>query len=420
MDILCNNGVLTKPHDTYTAVDGQGTYASPGAAVNRIYKAFDVGDGNYTISVPTAYDFIVQYKTPTDGSTPTDSGNITSWVNGYTTVTLDKGAAYGYGIALRDHVNQSGSISPSDFSGTIVVVHDDEPVKAVGTPETLWVSPNYGQTFTLSNDVPNYSGDDPHRAGTILSNLPAGKYTLKYGNVSGRALFVYYYDGGVKSSQYQTVGSGIEITLSSGGSFYLYAGAGVTVEQISTLTLEVYNTTLQTVNDVRTLLGLDDTYRDTEELVEGIKTGKVGVMVLDGTENWVTSISTKFYLDNTVMRNYNNMPVLCSHYEAVLAAGSSGVSDYQISLFASGSQGTSNARLVICDPRYTAKANFQASLAAQYAAGTPVIIVYPLATETTEQTTPHSLHTAQGTNVVSVTAEVSDISLTAEYKGVAV
>jgi len=135
VDIKCNNGVLTKPHDTYTAVDGQGTYVTPGST--RIYKALNVEDGNYTISVPVAYDFIVQYKTPTDGPTPTDYGNVTSWLNGYTTVTLNKGEGYGYGIAIRDHNNQSGNITPADFSGTIIVVHDDEPVKPVGTPEVI-------------------------------------------------------------------------------------------------------------------------------------------------------------------------------------------------------------------------------------------------------------------------------------------
>ena len=45
------------------------------------------------------------------------------------------------------------------------------------------------------------------------------------------------------------------------------------------------------------------------------------------------------------------------------------------------------------------------------------IIVYPLAESTTEQATPQSLSTAQGTNIISVTAEVVDIELEAIYKG---
>lgn len=45
------------------------------------------------------------------------------------------------------------------------------------------------------------------------------------------------------------------------------------------------------------------------------------------------------------------------------------------------------------------------------------IIVYPLAESTTEQATPQSLSTVEGTNIVSVTAEVDDIELEVIYKG---
>lgn len=276
-----------------------------------------------------------------------------------------------------------------------------------GTPETLWVSPNYGQTFTLSNDIPNYSGDDPHRAGTILSNLPAGKYTLKYGNISGRALYVYYYDGGVKSSGYQSIGNGVEVTLSSGGSFYLYGGYGVTAEQISTLTLEVYNTTEQTVNDVRMLLGLDDTYRDAEELIGGIKTGKVGVKVLDGTEEWTASTS---YPGSCYTNDLGASPIgvaMCSHFTAVGA-----LSSYSRGCCFKESVSFS---LWYGDTKATAIADLTAFLATQYAAGTPVIVIYPLATETTEQGTAHSLHTSAGDNVVDVTSNVDPVTVAAEY-----
>ena len=64
--------------------------------------------------------------------------------------------------------------------------------------------------------------------------------------------------------------------------------------------------------------------------------------------------------------------------------------------------------------------DFKEWLAGQYAAGTPVLIVFARteATQTTEQATPHSLHTYAGTTVVDVSAEVSPITLAAEYAGV--
>ena len=54
-------------------------------------------------------------------------------------------------------------------------------------------------------------------------------------------------------------------------------------------------------------------------------------------------------------------------------------------------------------------------LAEQYAAGTPVIVLYPLAEETTEQTTAHALHTTHGENIVDAVAEVSPIALEIDY-----
>ena len=59
--------------------------------------------------------------------------------------------------------------------------------------------------------------------------------------------------------------------------------------------------------------------------------------------------------------------------------------------------------------------DWKAFIAAQYAAGTPVIVVYPLATEQTEQGTPHALNTTEGDNVVSVTSNVDPVQLECEY-----
>ena len=54
-------------------------------------------------------------------------------------------------------------------------------------------------------------------------------------------------------------------------------------------------------------------------------------------------------------------------------------------------------------------------VAGQYAAGTPVIVLYPLATEQTEQGTAHALHTTEGDNIVDVAANVSPVELAAEF-----
>ena len=157
-------------------------------------------------------------------------------------------------------------------------------------------------------------------------------------------------------------------------------------------------------------------YADQHEIIGGTVTRKVGVKVLDGTEDWAQNATGKFRNDNNYMRNYNNSPVLCTHYEGVLAASTSGVGYGQVGLFASGTQGASPARLVIGDNNYNTTDGFKAFLAAQYAAGTPVIVIYPLKTETTETVTGQPMATTQGTNIAEITqASLDGLELSVTY-----
>ena len=68
------------------------------------------------------------------------------------------------------------------------------------------------------------------------------------------------------------------------------------------------------------------------------------------------------------------------------------------------------------DTSFNSLAGFQAFIAAQYAAGTPVIIVYPLATATTESVTGQPMQTVQGDNTAEITqASVSGLELQVTY-----
>ena len=60
--------------------------------------------------------------------------------------------------------------------------------------------------------------------------------------------------------------------------------------------------------------------------------------------------------------------------------------------------------------------DFKRFLAEEYNAGTPVIVLYVLDEETTEQVNPQQLNTVAGNNTITVTAEVGNIPLEAKYK----
>ncbi len=168
------------------------------------------------------------------------------------------------------------------------------------------------------------------------------------------------------------------------------------------------------VTDIPALLRVyDPTYGDKMDefdIVSGVVTRKVGYHVFTGEETLYASDS----FGGTVRMNGAQSswgstlgaPV-CTHFLGVYAR-SSGTANVGECFF--NSYGHFYFR--VADNNVD---TFKAWLAAQYAAGTPVIIFYQLATETTEQTTAHSLNTSAGDNVVSVASEVDPVELEAEY-----
>lgn len=158
-------------------------------------------------------------------------------------------------------------------------------------------------------------------------------------------------------------------------------------------------------------------YVDEQEILSWNITRKVGVQVFDGTENWKSAVTGKFYIDNYYMRNYNSMPTLCTHYEAVLASSTSQVGFGKIGLFATATQGQSSARLVIGDNNYTSVDDFKAYLSQQYQAGTPIIVLYPLIEQTTETVSGQPLDIPAWNSTIEITqASVDNLELEATYE----
>lgn len=155
-------------------------------------------------------------------------------------------------------------------------------------------------------------------------------------------------------------------------------------------------------------------YKDTEELIGGLLTHKVGVWVLTGQESWeLNSVygttDNAFLSRNAVPFKTNSKTLACTHFANKVNVET--VGNVTVGVFA-GSQIS-----FFCGNRSEIDSveKWKAYLAAQYAAGTPVIVLYPLATETTEQTTAQHLVTHEGTNIVDVASNVDPVELKAEY-----
>ena len=162
------------------------------------------------------------------------------------------------------------------------------------------------------------------------------------------------------------------------------------------------------------LLKLSD-YQDVQNVLDGVVTRNVGVKVLTGAadEQWGTSVSTKFYWDTDFARAKDYSPTLCTCYQAILTDRTAGVGDNQIALFTNYNKG----RIVICDPRFTTVEQFKQWLADQYAAGTPVIVVYPLANAVEETVESRDVFITSGTNTIERNSEyVASDGITVKYK----
>jgi hypothetical protein len=181
------------------------------------------------------------------------------------------------------------------------------------------------------------------------------------------------------------------------------------------------NSQVQTAH-AENLLGIGE-YADTQEIISGAVTRNIGIKVFDGSENWETSswgttinkgFYTRFFGGMVIpTTSTTTIDCVCTHFQAVNRTTASESTSVNVGYFGGGNSSTAPYFLV----RTTMElADFKSYLAAQYAAGTPVIVLYPLAEATTEHVTGQNLSTVSGTNTLTATAEVSPIQLSVVYK----
>ena len=159
-------------------------------------------------------------------------------------------------------------------------------------------------------------------------------------------------------------------------------------------------------------------YQDTQNIITGAIARNVGIKVLTGAENWEQPSGADYFrLDgeftDSIPYSSDNPAIICSHFKGRTSkTAASGMNDGDIKL---GYTSTYD-RLYLKYAEMDTANDLKDWLATQYAAGTPVIVLYPLAESVTEQTTPQHLSTCKGDNLLTVTAEVDDITFDVTYK----
>lgn len=163
------------------------------------------------------------------------------------------------------------------------------------------------------------------------------------------------------------------------------------------------------------------TYQDVQSVIDGSVTRQIGITILDGTEDWKYASSSQFFY--TDISNLNALEsthtCYCTHFQGKSTDETitSGSNQCKVG-WNIGSSIVWNR--VYISPNISLYANVNAIkqyLADQYNAGTPVIVVYPLATATTETVTGQPLTTKAGTNYATITqASLDNLELEVKYK----
>ena len=130
------------------------------------------------------------------------------------------------------------------------------------------------------------------------------------------------------------------------------------------------------------------TYADSYDATTNKITRRVGVKVLDGTESWTWTPSSawkaRLAISTIVMEQDKNPPLLCNMFMPH-SWNAPNISQPQISILSSGSAINFTMGW---DTNITTFADWKQYLSDQYAAGTPVVVYYPLATPVEESMPP--------------------------------
>jgi len=157
------------------------------------------------------------------------------------------------------------------------------------------------------------------------------------------------------------------------------------------------------------------TYKDIQEVLTGNITRNIGIKALDGTEGWtyhslINNMFATYFSDITT--DTSDRTLYCTHFKSSSTLPAANERNGYCILSSGGKVG------IGYDAAEGNVSAFTTFLSNQYANGTPVIVLYPLATPTTETVTGQALSLQKGNNTVQVTqASLSSLQLEAKYKG---
>ena len=400
VDIVCNNGAIKAKDDelpvgynrvTQINFDGDSYYETNQTLFGSDTLTIRIGN-----TVSAGRNIIGAYS-----GTGDEARNFSLFIYGAGSTSnsyFRHGTNIGrprYGTGARTLV-----MSPTGTDGFLTDV--TYPQETFETTSTCWIG-----------GLPNSSS--PKFDGTIIGNITVSD-RLKYipcERASDGA--IGYYE--TANGDFLTNGGSGNVTKGAYDNSHLVAYIDVTDQETISVDTTGSSATCQNLLSA-------GSYKDVQNVINGQVTHNVGVLVLTGAESWNLAgsgdalrvdIRTDIGLPPT---QDLTSPMMCTHYPF----------DAYFSTGGSTQPGTFNAwngtegyflRFSIVGMNITTVDQWKNWLVAQAAAGTPVVVIYPLATPTTETVAGQTLTITQGTNVVTAEGSVDDLELEISYKGYA-
>lgn len=398
VDIVCNNGVLKTRHESglpsgYTLLDK--VYNNTNTIVNTGILD-DVDDLRIELQVkPTTGSwYIAQSRASSSGPIYGISGSGTG-----NTILFNNGSTSSLSSGIARDSSHTYTVIGEHKNGVISLYVKDETTGAEDTKTGTYATADFTAATTRigiwSNGVNNAaSGNEVYHLRIYKSGVLVADYVpCQYNNENG---FYDFVSGSFKGATNGSINAGTAVTDP--------------VEVFVDGTPEVLSVGGRTAS-VQSLLAVGN-YADEQNIISGAVKRNVGVRVFNGTENdWTLSDSgTTHRFRGTKPSNCytptSRAPIVSTHFKYVSTGSATGGAFIGASSY---------WYFVPTDQTIETVEQWKSWLAAQFAAGTPVIVVYPLAEEATETVEPQHLNTTAGTNTVSVTAEVQGIELEVTY-----
>lgn len=296
-------------------------------------------------------------------------------------------------IGALGRSNQAYAATTGNQGLNIGITGNGKLVQRVGNGST-WVSGEIAGITTFSaNDVIYIKYTYDGTAYTLYSSLDGETWTTESSYASATNVF--------PSGKTINIGTGrLADTGYWGGSIDL-KGFKLTVDGVPVRLTETVSLNDQTAV-AQDLLSCGDDYVDEQNITTGEITRNVGYLILNGTENWgIQAGYTDIFYYRTGKNSTNPNTCICTYFKGI-------ASSYGVGILTDGDikYGFSSQldRVYI---RYSAYADnltgFKSWLAAKYASGQPVIVVFPKETATTESVAAQTgIQTVSGLNTLNI------------------